>query len=360
MRKLSKLLIFQLLLSFCFTSATYSINELRGQIIPTVNYYQASKGYFPNNHKIACSIRSLYESSPIPFLEMVNSFNDIAANELIFWCLDIKYSSDHFTFDLEKDDLFWFFLVHVNHQIWKLFKRPFSNSTKLQESIAVTLLLIRIAEKNIAKARKQWEISPALEKKLATFGKTLICWKYAIRHFSFDFDNGTVEFAAFSLLLDRIMEFSLLPDYNVDNEKHYFLFEVYLTQLWNSHLAGLYEAHVKNILPITCYLYDYWELRCYKCESTFRYFKDYQNDGKRGAILALERMKRDILSLLDIYRDYWHLDIPFYPNNLVIKAVNSSDEVTTNFTSAFRTKLKAAAFLETQIVDHSLEKTFSE
>jgi hypothetical protein len=246
-------------------------------------------------------------------------------------------------------------IVNLSELVWKLLKSPFESVPKMEIFFNTIEMLIRITRKNIAKAKKKLIINSTNE--LVKMEKAFIKWEHTIRYFSFDPIKKTIDFAAFSYLLDQIMSFSLLPVYNEDNEKYYFLFRVYLSHLWKSDLKGLFEAPVRNLSALICYLYDYWEVIFIDYKYTFLYFKGFQCDRKFQKDCALKRLERDILGVLDDYNKEGNHNIPSHLASLVAKVVEPADEMKKDFSAAYYQKLKAVvSFLETLIEYHPQNK----
>jgi hypothetical protein len=327
--------------------AAPSIEEMRSRITLTVRHYQNTKKMFYWDDQLAKDLRDLDKSSSVKLFEMVNSFNDINANELIFWCLRNRDGVDYFTFTHSDNYLFSSFLFSATELGWRLFELPCDDSKK--EIFDTIEIIIRIVKKNIKKARKQMIIYSILANKMKKMKETMINWEYVIINFSIDPLKKTINFAAFSHLFDQIMGFSLRSEYKVDNEKYYLLFKVYLTLLWKNDLKGLFKARIRNLDALVCYFYLHWEGRDYHETSFFWFFEDFQKDRKRTIVLALEKMKNDIFKIFE-YRKSWNLYIPFYSTLLVFKRYERGKELKKHFPRDFCMKLKVAAFLETQLL----------
>jgi hypothetical protein len=276
MKSFSLLLIFQILFAVIVlvldAAAAPSIDDLMGQIMPTVNKYRRSRDYLSLDSKIASDIRYLFKSSPIEFLEMLNSFSDVGVSELVFCCLVNDKIQKYFIFG-NGCDLFCALLENVSRVVWKLFKSTFVTISKTEKNFNAIEMIIRITRKNIVEAKKQMIINRTLAIEMIKMENTMKNWEYTIRYCSFDPISGAIDFGAFSHLFDQIMSFSLQIRYNENNEKYYFLFKVYLTHLWKSNLKGLYEAPVRNLSALLSYLYNYWEIRVFDNVYTFLYFK---------------------------------------------------------------------------------------
>jgi hypothetical protein len=362
MKNLSSSLIFHILFGISFLRinilATPSINKLAGKIMSTVIRYKGQKVYYALSNEMASDIRYLYRHSPTEFLEMVNSFNDIVANELIFSSLADDYGLFSFDFSGEDNNLFSSYLENVNRVVCKLLFSPFDSVEGMKRNFNSIEMMIRITRKNISKAKRQIAINLKLAKGLAKMEKTIKNWEHVIRNFSFDPIKKTIDFAAFSNLFDQIIGFSLLPEYNADNEKYYILFRVYLTLLWNRHLKGLFEAHMKNLETFIFYLYDCWEISFFDYENTFLCIRNFQKDRKKRIGMLCERMKYDISAILRYYKSGLKLEIPSYPLSLTIEIVESLEEKTKPFGSRFGAKLKAFAYLKDLMKDHPPNKQF--